>query len=186
MRLETGLDKDDAVLMHNQPGAAIALHPGAGQPGAAFMFRSSAQVDPRDHDGVTQLMVRIYNGMGWRAPELLDGYSAAGDRYFDAVSPVRVPGWARGRVVLLGDGASCVSLFGEGSSSAIAGAATLGQCLLESPGDVGRALLRYETNHQVVARRGQRGAAIAAHLLIPTTRTGIVLRNQTLRRAGHR
>ena len=69
-------------------------------------------------------------------------------------------------MVLLGDAASCVSLFGEGSSSAIAGAATLSQSLLESLDDVERALLRYQTKHQVVARRGQRGAAIAAHLLI--------------------
>jgi len=86
MRWQTGLD-NHAVLMHNQPGAAIALHPGPGQPGAAFRFRSSAQVDLRDPDGVTQLMVRTYNGMGWWALELLDGCSAACDRYFDCGQP---------------------------------------------------------------------------------------------------
>ena len=187
MRLSGGLDRDDAVVMHNQPGAAVALHPGSGQPGAAFMFRSSVQVDLRDQDDIRHLMARRYGGMGWRAPELLDGYLDSDDRYFDAVSRVRVPGWTRGRVVLLGDAASCVSLFGEGSSSAMAGAATLARSLLEAPGgDISRALLRYETAHQAATRRGQRGAAIAAHLLIPATRTGITLRNQALHRTGHR
>jgi 2-polyprenyl-6-methoxyphenol hydroxylase-like FAD-dependent oxidoreductase len=186
MLLPTGLERDDTVVMHNQPGAAVALHPGSGQAGAAFMFRSSAQIDPRDQDGITHLMARIYDGMAWRAPELLDNYLAAGDRYFDAISRVRVPTWTRRRVVLLGDAASCVSLFGEGSSSAIAGAAALARALAESPRDVARALLRYQVSHQALARRGQRGATIAAHLLIPATRTGIILRNQALCRTGHR
>jgi 2-polyprenyl-6-methoxyphenol hydroxylase-like FAD-dependent oxidoreductase len=33
-----------------------------------------------------------------------------------------MPAWSRGRVVLAGDAASCLSLFGGGSSLAIAGA----------------------------------------------------------------
>ena len=37
--------------------------------------------------------------------------------------------WSRGRVTLLGDAASCVSLFGDGSSSAMEGAATLAASL---------------------------------------------------------
>lgn len=186
MQLLTDRGRNDAVVMHNQPNAAVALHPGSGRPGAAFLFRSSVRVDLRDHDGVIELLTRVYGSMGWRAPELLRDYLAAGDRYFDAVSRVRVPGWSRGRVVLLGDAASCVSLFGEGSSSAIAGAATLAELLIEAPQDVDGALQRYQTSHEALTRRGQRGAAVAAHLLIPATSVGITVRNRALRLTDHR
>ena len=50
---------------------------------------------------------------------------AAHDTYFGAVSQVRTPTWSRGPVALLGDAASCVSLFGEGSTAAPVGAQTL-------------------------------------------------------------
>lgn len=184
VRLPTGPGRDDTVVMHNRPGAALALHPGSGRPGAAFIFRSSAQIDPRNQDAVNQLLSRVYHPMRWRAQELLNAYLAAGDRYFDAVSRVRVTGWTRGRVVLLGDAASCVSLFGEGSSAAVAGAATLAHHLTEAPHDTAGALQRYETSHGAVTRRGQRGAVVVGHLLAPATRTGLAARNQALRLTG--
>lgn len=187
VQLSTDRGRNDAVVMHNQPNAAVALHPGSGRPGAAFLFRSSLGVDLRDQDDVIELMTRMYGSMGWRVPELLSGYLAASDRYFDAVSRVRVPEWSRGRVALLGDAASCVSLFGEGSSSAIAGAATLaGSLVEEAPHHVDRALLHYQASHEGLSRRGQRGAAVAAHLLIPATSVGITVRNRALRLTGHR
>ncbi len=90
-------------------------------------------------------------------------------------------------MVLLGDAASCVSLFGEGSSSASAGAATSARSLdEEAPQDVDRALLHYQASHEALTRRGQRGAAFAAHLLIPVTSAGITVRNRALRLTGHR
>ena len=52
-------------------------------------------------------------------PQLLDQLRKTDDLYFDSVSQVRLPAWARGRIALLGDAASCVSLFGDGSSLAV-------------------------------------------------------------------
>jgi hypothetical protein len=43
---------DDAVIMYNEPGNAVALHPGTGSPRVAFMFRSRARIDHRDPDAV--------------------------------------------------------------------------------------------------------------------------------------
>jgi hypothetical protein len=44
-----------------------------------------------------------------------------------AVSTVDLANWARGRVAVLGDASSCTSLFGDGSTLAIAGAYTSGR-----------------------------------------------------------
>lgn len=180
------LERDDTVVMYNEPGAATALHPGRGLPGAGFIFRSTSTVDPRDADASAELLRQVYADAGWRVPELLDAYLGATDRYFDAVSRVRLPAWSRGRVTLLGDAASSISIFGEGSSSAVAGAATLAGALTRSGTDVPAALRRYEAEHRAASSRGQRAARTISHLLVPATRPGLTARNLALRLTGHR
>ena len=69
-------------------------------------------------------------------PGMPSAYLATEDRYFDSVSKIRMSSWSRGHVTLLGDATSCVSLFGDGSSSAMEGAATLAASLTASPNDI--------------------------------------------------
>ena len=180
------LERDDLVIMHNEPGTAVALHPGAGSPAVAFLFRSRARIDHRDPDAARQLLKGTYHNVGWRAQELLSTYLAAQDVYFDSVSRIRMSSWSRGRVTLLGDAASCVSLFGDGSSSAMEGAATLAASLNASPHEIVAALARYESAHRAVTRPRQRNVWIASHLLIPSSQLGITLRDQALRLARRR
>jgi 2-polyprenyl-6-methoxyphenol hydroxylase-like FAD-dependent oxidoreductase len=180
------MERDDLVIMHNEPGTAIALHPGTGSSLAAFMFRSPARIDHRDPEARRELLKQAYRSVAWRTEELLSAYLAAEDVYFDSVSRIRAASWSRGRVTLLGDAASCVSLFGDGSSSAMEGAATLAASLAASPHDVSKALARYESAHRTVTRPRQRGVLIASHLLIPGSRLAIRLRDQALRLIGRR
>jgi len=98
------------------------------------------------------------------------------DLYFDAVSQVRLDGWTRGRVTLLGDAASCVSLFGDGSTLALAGAHALATTLTETK-DHATALRRYEAAHRALVEPKQRGMGRAAALLVPKTRVGVTARN---------
>jgi 2-polyprenyl-6-methoxyphenol hydroxylase-like FAD-dependent oxidoreductase len=174
----------DTVSMYNDPGSATAVHPGAGRPGAAFIFCSPTRVDPRDEDAVERLLTGAYGQAGWRAPELLAAYLAADDTYFDAVSRVRLPTWSAGRVTLLGDAASCVSLFGEGSSTAIQGASTLADCIDASSRDVPAALTRYQMLHRPLTARAQRAVPVTSRLLVPASRAGIAFRNAALRLTG--
>ncbi|MEY9854638.1 2-polyprenyl-6-methoxyphenol hydroxylase-like FAD-dependent oxidoreductase [Catenulispora sp. GAS73] len=82
--------------------------------------------------------------------------------YFDRVSKVVAPAWSKGRVVLVGDAAWCVTLFaGHGASLALAGADQLGAGLLKHGDDVAAALAEWEaglrpevTKRQAHARRG--------------------------------
>jgi 2-polyprenyl-6-methoxyphenol hydroxylase-like FAD-dependent oxidoreductase len=87
-------------------------------------------------------------------------------------------------VTLLGDAASCVSLFGDGSSSAMEGAATLAAFLAASPRDIPSALARYESAHRAVTRPRQRGIWVASHLLIPRSQLEMTLRDRVLRLTG--
>jgi 2-polyprenyl-6-methoxyphenol hydroxylase-like FAD-dependent oxidoreductase len=112
----------------------------------------------------------------WRVPEFMERVRAASDLYFDGVSRVALPSWSRGRVTLLGDAAASVSLFGDGSSLAMAGARTLAEALA-STGDPAVALRRYEAAHRRRTDAKGRTAGLAAALLVPRTRPGIATRN---------
>ncbi|HEV2640488.1 MAG TPA: hypothetical protein VGX23_35480 [Actinocrinis sp.] len=115
-------------------------------------------------------------GPGWRVPELLDRVRAAEELYFDAVSAVRLSAWSRGRIGLVGDAASCVSLLGDGSSLALAGARTLAESLAQHP-DHAEALRRYEARHRRLVAPKQRNVGTGAGLLVPKSRFGIAARN---------
>jgi 2-polyprenyl-6-methoxyphenol hydroxylase-like FAD-dependent oxidoreductase len=169
---ETGTD----LVMYNTPGRAVAIHPAGGHPGAAFMFRAPQipQFDHRDIDQHKRLLCDAYAGAGWRVPELLDRVRAADDLYFDSVSRIQVPTWSRGRIGLVGDAASCVSLFGDGSSLAMTGAFTLADSL---NGDIPAGLRTYEVRHRPQRAAKENSVAYATRLLIPATSAGIAVRN---------
>jgi 2-polyprenyl-6-methoxyphenol hydroxylase-like FAD-dependent oxidoreductase len=169
---ETGRD----LLMYNAPGRAVAIHPARGRPIAAFMFRAPRipHFDHRDLDQHKRLLNSVYAGAGWRVPELLDRVNVTDDLYFDSVSRVRVPTWSRGRIGLVGDAASCVSLFGDGSSLAMTGAFTLADALTD---DIPAALRTYEARHRPARVAKENSVTLAANLFVPATRAGIAVRN---------
>jgi 2-polyprenyl-6-methoxyphenol hydroxylase-like FAD-dependent oxidoreductase len=171
------------VVMYNTPGRAAAIHPSRGDALAFFAFRSPAvpDFDYRDTAQHKRLLAAAFQDGGWRVPELLERVQAASDLYFDSVSQVGVRPWWHGRIVLVGDAASCVSLFGDGSSLAMAGAFTLAQELAASPNDHRLAFRRYEASHRTLVDPRQRNVARGASLLIPATRPGILARNLATR-----
>lgn len=167
------------------------MHPVRGSEGAAFIFRGPDRpgLARRDVDAHKRITFDAY--AGWPAPappvlpELLERLRAADDLYFDSVSQVRVPVWSRGRVALLGDAASCLSLFGDGSSQAMIGATTLAEALAANPEDHTAAFRAYETRHRKASGPSQRGHTLASALLVPATHTGITVRNLTARLLPH-
>jgi 2-polyprenyl-6-methoxyphenol hydroxylase-like FAD-dependent oxidoreductase len=173
---ETGAD----LVMYNTPGRAVAIHPAKDHPIAAFMFRAPQipQFDHRDLEQHKRLLCDAYAGAGWRVPELLDRVRAADDLYFDSVSRIQVPGWSRGRIGLVGDAASCVSLFGDGSSLAMIGAFTVADSL---NGDIPAGLRAYEARHRPHRAAKENSVAYATRLFIPATWAGIAVRNQAVR-----
>jgi 2-polyprenyl-6-methoxyphenol hydroxylase-like FAD-dependent oxidoreductase len=106
---------------------------------------------------------------------------ASDDVYFDAVTRVSTPSWSVGRVALVGDAASSITIFGVGSSTAIAGARTLGIALAGNPADPATAFASYESEHRPRVQARQRGARLGSHLLIPATAAAITLRDVAVR-----
>jgi 2-polyprenyl-6-methoxyphenol hydroxylase-like FAD-dependent oxidoreductase len=167
------------VQLYNTPNRLVSLHPGRGQALAALMFRSAAIAgfDPHDVGGNKRILAAAFAGTGWRTPELLDEVATSDAFYFDSVSRVSLPRWSNGRVAVLGDAASCVSLFGDGSTLAIIGAHTLAKAMAASPGDLPAAFAQYERTHRLVVEPRMAGMERGARVLIPTTSFGIAARN---------
>jgi 2-polyprenyl-6-methoxyphenol hydroxylase-like FAD-dependent oxidoreductase len=89
--------------------------------------------------------------------------------------------WSTGRIALVGDAASCVSLFGDGSTLAMAGAYTLAEELAATRTDPTAAFTRYQARHRTLVDPRQGAVATAAALIVPATRTAIAARNLATR-----
>ncbi|MEU4539856.1 FAD-dependent monooxygenase [Streptosporangium sp. NPDC023825] len=127
---------------------------GDGRNVAFFGYRAS---HARPGEDVATELRRVYGGLGWVIPEVLAGLARADSVYFDTISQVVASSWSKGRVVLLGDAAWCVTLFaGYGSALAVGGADRLGTELNAHPGDIPAALAAWEAAIRPEAERKQK------------------------------
>ncbi|MHA7984298.1 FAD-dependent oxidoreductase [Rathayibacter sp. CAU 1779] len=179
-----GAEFDPAEMtMLNAPGVSFSLHPSAGIPIGAFIFHSplAARFDAREADSSRSIVADAYAGLGWRVPEFLDRFASAPDVYFDTVTQLRLDSWHTSRIGLLGDAASSVSVFGDGSSLAIIGARTLADALARYPSDPAVAFAEYEGGHRARVIPKQRAVRSVSRLLVPRTALGLGVRNLALR-----
>jgi len=182
--VERELNPTTDVLLYGLPGRLASVHPVHGDGGiAAFIWRGKPVpgLDYRDTVQHKRIVEQAYAGAGWIVPTLIERVRDAADLYFDAVSQVRLDTWSRGRIGLLGDAASSVSLFGDGSSLAMAGAYTLGRTLAEHRDDLGQGLRAYEYEHRKLIAPKQNGFTAAATLMVPATRLGVAMRDNGAR-----
>lgn len=187
VRIEEPAPDPTRVLLYNEPGISTTVHPATGHPMAGFIFRSTERVHHRDRDAQLALVRARYRDAGWRSQEILKRYAESDDTYFDAVSQVRMPAWSTGHIGLVGDAASSLSLFGDGSSTAIVGAATLAEELVaarRSDSDWAAAFARYERRHRRVVAPNVRGFGVASRFIVPATAAGVTGRNLLMRVGG--
>ena len=158
---------------------------GADRAVAFFGYRTERPMDELA-DGPQVALRRAYDDMGWVAPDVLDQLGRAESVYFDTISQVVVDRWSKGRVVLLGDAAWCVTLFaGYGSSLAVAGADALGAAL-ERHQDVQEALREWEAEIRPEAERKQKLGRQVKGLYAPADPFRLWLRDLPLRLASFR
>lgn len=137
---------------------------GPGRSSVFFTYRC-ASPDAELARGPRQALTAAYGDLGGAVPKILGQLRDSDQIYFDGVSQVVADSWSRGRVVLLGDAAWCVTLFaGYGASLAMAGADQLATALSARPSeDLAAVLKSWEdglrpevVKQQAIARRGMR------------------------------
>ncbi|BCW70817.1 FAD-dependent monooxygenase [Arthrobacter sp. NicSoilB8] len=125
---------------------------------------------------------REFAGLGHAIDRLLE--LCPEHPYDDVVAQIVMPGWQRGRTVLVGDACGAVSLLaGQGGSLAIAGAALLGDFLgpVASPGGISPALAEYERRWRPLVEEAQAAGRRTASSFLPANRAQRLLRRWIIR-----
>jgi 2-polyprenyl-6-methoxyphenol hydroxylase-like FAD-dependent oxidoreductase len=138
---------------------------------ASFYFASSRlDYDRRDAAAQKSLLRETFAGMKWHTARLLEMMDAAPDFYFDSLSQVKMENWSTGRVVLLGDAASCASpVSGMGTSIAMIGAYVLAGELKQAGDDYASAFASYQAQMREFVTEAQK-MANGVSWFIPQTR----------------
>jgi 2-polyprenyl-6-methoxyphenol hydroxylase-like FAD-dependent oxidoreductase len=131
------------------------------------------------------LLRERFGNSGWECDAILEALDRTNDLYFDRVSQVRMDSqlglWTRGRVSLIGDAASCVSLLaGEGSGLAIVAAYILAGELHRARGDYARAFARYQELFSHFVLQKQKAALRYAGTFAPKSKFALFLRDRIM------
>ena len=160
-------DEVAAFLVYREP---------AGIPG---MPEAAGEQSPRER------LRREFSGLGETVDRLLE--LCPEEPYDDVVAQILMPGWHKGRIVLVGDACGAVSLLaGQGGSLAIAGAALLGDVLgpVTSPSGIGPALAEFEHRWRPLVEIAQGSGRRAASTFLPANKAQRLLRRWIVRATG--
>lgn len=147
-----------------------------------FVFVSAGTALPATLDQQKAMLRDIYGQAKWECPRILDAVDRTDEFYFDRVSQIRMQGWSRGRIALIGDAAFCPSLLaGQGSALAMVSAYVLAGELAAARGAHQKAFARYEALLRDYIGTKQRGAERFAGVFAPKTRAGLYVRNQVIK-----
>lgn len=168
--------------MHSQPGRTLARFT-LRDDRALFLFVFALKCElPTEIMEQKVFLGNLYRGCGWETDQILERVKQADEIYFDRVSQIVAPAWSKGRIVLAGDAAFCVSLLaGQGSALAIVAAYVLAGEIARSQRNIEEGLTRYEQVLRPFIETKQAGAVRFAGAFAPRTRFGVWFRNLVVR-----
>jgi len=171
-------------VVWNTPGRAAVLY--AHEPDDRMHgFLVFRQEEPpfsafRDPEAQRELVAATFHEHTWHIPRLVAAMREADDLFFDIVSQIHLPTWARGRVTLVGDAAHATSfLSGQGSSVALVGAYILAGELAHHTDHVD-AFAAYERRMRPFAEQNQALATSGGTMMVPGTQDMLDARNEAL------
>ncbi|HET7099847.1 MAG TPA: hypothetical protein VFJ52_01750, partial [Terriglobia bacterium] len=177
--------RDDLVYMlHTEVGQQVGRFSMRGDRTLfLFTFKDGDPEIPADVAAQKALLRKQFGSTQWECPRILDALDAADDFYLDRVSQVRMnsrPGlWTEGRVTLVGDAASCVSLLaGQGTALAMVAAYILAGELHRAGGDYPTAFQRYQDLFAPFVFNKQKAALRFAGTFAPKSKWALFLRNR--------
>lgn len=169
---------DRAALWDNyvEPGREVGLYSSdvEGRLVSLFLWRDDDDT-PVPPTGRATTLREVYAGAGWLTGDILAELpDDPAEILMDTVTQIRMDTWRRGRIVLVGDAAGCMTLIsGQGASMALAG----GYVLAEEFGDGvewRQSLANYEHRVKPQMDLRQRKAHDFAKQFVPGSRLGVI------------
>ena len=173
----------DAFSILTEPKRQVGIYPiRGGRMASFFVHAADRRLEDLSTAAARRELRTVYGDLNWLVPELLRRLDRQSEIYLDDVSQIALPGWSRGRVVLLGDASQCVSLLaGQGASMAMAGAYVLAEELAAAGDDVAAALARYELRLRPSIEQKQRAGRRLARWFVPESGWRRMVRDTVLR-----
>jgi 2-polyprenyl-6-methoxyphenol hydroxylase-like FAD-dependent oxidoreductase len=174
--------RDEGLYVaYTAPGRYVARFPVRDDKTLFFMLirdRYLAGPAPTSVAGRKAALQSAFSGVRWECPTILSALEGVEDLYFDSISQIRMDGWTKGRVALVGDAAACPSLIaGEGAGFALAEAYILAGEIHRHETNLGAALSQYEERIKPYTRRKQKYAESLAPSFAPKTALGVTARD---------
>lgn len=175
--------RDELVyLAYNLPGRMVTPFSMRDEKTLFLFVFTAGQLSGRDPESVAEVKTTlraVFGDAGWECPQILRSLDGVPEVYFDRVSQIIMDRWSQGRVALIGDAATAVSLLaGEGSGLAMVQAYVLAGELHRAGGDHREAFRRYEALMRPIVEARQRSARGFAMMFAPKTRLGVWTRTQ--------
>jgi 2-polyprenyl-6-methoxyphenol hydroxylase-like FAD-dependent oxidoreductase len=168
------------VLSYAEPGRIAETYALAeGRLATLYIWRSDETgfVPPSDRRHVLR---DAFRGAHPHALRWIDDLEEGAPVYLDALTMIDLPAWSRGRAVLLGDAAHCLTLVsGQGAGMAMSSAGILAEELANA--DALTALQRHEARLRPAIQRLQERSRRMAKWFVPESSLGFALRNAMLR-----
>jgi 2-polyprenyl-6-methoxyphenol hydroxylase-like FAD-dependent oxidoreductase len=172
----------DRWRWHNAVGGRqIHLRPdNHGTTRAILAYSPGEDITRLDRPDALATVRRRYTDAGWETARILDAFDEAGDTddvYVDHLVQIRADAWHRGRIVLAGDAAWCVTPMGGGGASlALISGYVLAAQLLAHPTDRAAALERYEQWLRPLVSDVQDFPTALKHFAYPQSRLALTAR----------
>ncbi|KAL2674071.1 hypothetical protein Neosp_012517 [[Neocosmospora] mangrovei] len=136
----------------------------------------------QERDDRFGILRKVTTGGAAQVTEIIDKAEASNSPVIiDSLTMVCLPKWSKGRVLLLGDAAHCLTLLsGQGAGMALTSAEILGKALMATK-DIPEALANHEKKLRPVIENLQHRSKKMAAMYIPKSVWGYHLRNLVLK-----
>ncbi|WP_142688151.1 FAD-dependent monooxygenase [Chitinophaga polysaccharea] len=175
------LIRQNTLQLYSEPDKGIMLNAYRHKTDIVLSFRSEEEIpyNYRDEAQQKEIILAQFEGVSWRAAELLKEVMAAETFYFDKFCQIKMPWWTKGRVALVGDAGYCASpAAGMGGSLAIIGATALADTFAKYNGDYESAFNEYNKQLRPFIEKVQAEAEATLEFLLPGTEEAIRERNK--------
>lgn len=160
------------------PKKQVVSYSSAESSTSLFVFASPQRKKLTDKEKI-DILKNEFSGFVTPVPEIIEQGSHKENLFFDQVSQIRTKSaWHKGRIVLIGDAAYCITLLsGQGASMAMTGAYVLAEKLKQYPDDHLKAFSEFEKDLRPKVEEMQKKAVKNAATYLPSNRFSLLLRN---------
>ena len=173
-------------IMSVQPGKSLWIFPLEGHPNTALFTYRCEDPDNQFKKKPSEILKELYADMPNQeiVKQALEDLEQSKDFLFDSVNTVNMDKWSKGRVVLVGDAAWCLTLYsGMGAGTAIDGSYELAEAI-SAHEDINLALAKWEKKMRPLIKKHRLLVPLKSQVFCPSNPTASLLRRLVLRIGG--